>query len=56
MANCLTNELGIPISADRSVCADRFYDHIEKIKDAVSEYLYTRFGRWHDDIMMTLDL
>jgi transposase len=33
------------------VCANRFYDHIEKLKDAVSEYLDTRFGRWYYDII-----
>ncbi|MGB6527433.1 MAG: transposase [Candidatus Nitrosopolaris sp.] len=33
------------------VCANRFYDHIEKLKDAVSEYLDTRFGKCYYDII-----
>lgn len=28
------------------VCANRFYEHIEEQKAAVSEYLDKRFGRW----------
>ena len=32
------------------VCANRFYEHIENQKAAVSEYLDKRFGRWNNDI------
>ena len=32
------------------VCANRFYTNIEEQKDAVSEYLDKRFGRWCNDI------
>jgi hypothetical protein len=32
------------------VCANRFYEHIEKQKAAASEYLDKRFGRWNNDI------
>jgi hypothetical protein len=28
------------------VCANRFYQHIEDQKVAISEYLNKRFGRW----------
>jgi len=33
-----------------NICANKFYDHIEEQKTAVSEYLDKRFGRWYDDI------
>ena len=32
------------------VCANRFYEHIEDQKTAVSEFLDNRFGRWNNDI------
>ena len=32
------------------VCANRFYTSIEEQKDAISEYLDKRFGRWRNDI------
>ena len=32
------------------VCANRFYEHIEEQKTAVSEFLDNRFGRWNNDI------
>ncbi|MER5174274.1 MAG: hypothetical protein ABJB76_08640 [Candidatus Nitrosocosmicus sp.] len=32
------------------VCANRFYTNIEEQKDAVSEYLDRRFGKWYNDI------
>ncbi|MFZ0514453.1 MAG: hypothetical protein WAM14_22805, partial [Candidatus Nitrosopolaris sp.] len=41
------NERRVNQQIKLDVCANRFYDHIEKLKDAVSEYLGTRFGRWH---------
>jgi transposase len=31
------------------VCANRFYTNIEEQKDAISEYLDKRFGRWYND-------
>ena len=33
-----------------NICANRFYDHIEEQKAAVSEYLDKRFGGWYEDI------
>jgi hypothetical protein len=33
-----------------NICANRFYDHLEEQKTAVSEYLDKTFGRWYDDI------
>ncbi|MFZ0515238.1 MAG: hypothetical protein WAM14_26815 [Candidatus Nitrosopolaris sp.] len=45
----MNEELTLQIKSD--VCANRFYDHMEKLKDAVSEYLDTRFGRWYYDII-----
>jgi hypothetical protein len=32
------------------MCANRFYTSIEEQKDAISEYLDKRFGRWFNDI------
>ena len=37
------------------MCKQILY-HIEEQKDAVSEYLDKRFGKWYNDIYMTLDL
>ncbi|MFZ0515241.1 MAG: hypothetical protein WAM14_26830, partial [Candidatus Nitrosopolaris sp.] len=45
------NERRVNQQIKLDVCANRFYDHIEKLKDAVLEYLDTRFGRWHCDII-----
>ena len=33
------------ISPGTDVCTFRFYAHIEKLNDAVPEYLHARFGR-----------
>jgi transposase len=44
------NERTINQHIKSDVCANRFYDHIEKQKNAVSEYLDKTFGRWYDDI------
>ena len=32
------------------ICANRFYTNIEEQKDAISEYLDNKFGRWDNDI------
>jgi hypothetical protein len=44
------NERRVNQQIKSDVCANRFYDHIEKLKEAVSEYLDSRFGRWYYDI------
>lgn len=44
------NERRINQQIKSDVCANRFYDHIEEQKTAVSEYLDKTFGRWYDDI------
>ena len=44
------NERRINQQIKSDVCANRFYDHIEEQKTAVSDYLDKRFGRWYDDI------
>jgi hypothetical protein len=44
------NERKVNQQIKSNICANRFYDHIEEQKTAVSEYLDKRFGRWHDDI------
>ena len=44
------NERRINQQIKSDVCANRFYNHIEELKDRVSEYLDKRFGRWYDDI------
>jgi hypothetical protein len=44
------NERTINQHIKSDVCANRFYDHIEKQKTAVSEYLDKTFGRWYNDI------
>jgi DDE superfamily endonuclease len=44
------NERRINQQIKSDVCANRFYDHIEEQKTAVSEYLDKLFGRWYDDI------
>jgi len=32
------------------MCKQILYQHIEEQKDAVSEYLDRRFGKWYNDI------
>jgi len=44
------NERTINQHIKSDVCANRFYDHMEKQKTAVSEYPDKTFGRWYDDI------
>ena len=44
------NERKVNQQIKSHVCANRFHEHIEEQKDAVSEYLDKRFGRWYDDI------
>ncbi|MGB6532222.1 MAG: transposase [Candidatus Nitrosopolaris sp.] len=41
------NERRVNQQIKSDVCANRFYDHIEKLKDAVSEYLDTRYTGTH---------
>ena len=40
------NERKVNERIKSDVCANRFYEHIEDQKSAVSEYLDKRFGRW----------
>ena len=44
------NERKVNQQIKSDVCANRFYEHMEDQKAAVSEYLDKRFGRWYDDI------
>lgn len=44
------NERKVNQQIKSDVCANRFYEHMEEQKAAVSEYLDKRFGRWYDDI------
>src|SRR5438093_650672 len=44
------NERRVNQQIKLDVCANRFYNHIEEQKTAVSEYLDKTFGRWYDDI------
>ena len=44
------NERKVNQQIKSDVCANRFYEHIEEQKTAVSEYLDKTFGRWYDDI------
>lgn len=44
------NERKVNQRIKSDVCANRFYTNIEEQKDAISEYLDNRFGRWHYDI------
>ncbi len=44
------NERKVNQCIKSDVCANRFYTNIEEQKDAISEYLDNRFGRWHYDI------
>jgi DDE superfamily endonuclease len=40
------NERKVNQRIKSDVCANRFYEHIEDQKAAISEYLDKRFGRW----------
>ena len=44
------NERKVNQKIKSDVCANRFYTNIEEQKDAISEYLDKRFGRWFNDI------
>ena len=44
------NERKVNQHIKSDVCANRFYTSIEEQKDAISEYLDKRFGKWHYDI------
>jgi hypothetical protein len=44
------NERKVNQKIKSDVCANRFYTNIEEQKDAISEYLDKRFGRWYNDI------
>jgi len=43
------NERKVNQQIKLDVCANRFYNHIEEQKTAVSEYLDKTFGRWYYD-------
>ena len=44
------NERKVNQHIKSDVCGNRFYEHIEEQKTAVSEYLNKTFGIWYDDI------
>lgn len=44
------NERKVNHKIKSDVCANRFYINIDEQKDAVSEYLDRRFGKWYNDI------
>ena len=44
------NERQVNQRIKSDVCANRFYTNIEEQKDAISEYLDNKFGRWNNDI------
>ena len=44
------NERKVNQRIKSNICANRFYDHIEEQKTAISEYLDKIFGRWYGDI------
>jgi transposase len=44
------NERKVNQKIKSDVCANRFYTNIEEQKDAISQYLDKRFGRWSNDI------
>jgi hypothetical protein len=44
------NERKVNQQIKSNICANRFYDHIEEQKTAISEYLDKTFGRWYDGI------
>jgi DDE superfamily endonuclease len=44
------NERKVNQKIKSDVCANRFYTNIEEQKDAISEYLDNKFGRWNYDI------
>jgi hypothetical protein len=41
-----TNERKVYQRIKSDICANRFYEHIEDQKAAISEYLDKQFGRW----------
>ena len=41
------NERKVNQKIKSDVCANRFYTNIEEQKDAISEYLNNKFGRWN---------
>ena len=41
------NERRVNQQIKSDVCANRFYQYIEELKDQVSEYLDKQFGRWY---------
>ena len=41
-----SNERRVNQQIKSDVCANRFYQYIEELKDQVSEYLDKQFGRW----------
>lgn len=44
------NERKVNQKIKSDVCANKFYTSIEEQKDAISEYLDNKFGRWNYDI------
>jgi hypothetical protein len=44
------NERKVNQKIKSDVCVNKFYTNIEGQKDAISEYLDNRFGRWCNDI------
>ena len=44
------NERKVNQKIKSNVCTNRFYTSIKEQKDAISEYLDKRFGRWCNDI------
>ena len=44
------NERKVNQKIKSDVCANRFYTNVEEQKDAISEYLDNKFGRWNYDI------
>lgn len=44
------NERKVNQKIKLDVCANRFYTNIEEQKDAISEYLDNKFGKWNYDI------
>lgn len=43
------NERKVNQQMKSCVCANKFYEHIQYQKDAVSYFLDNRFGKWNDD-------
>jgi len=44
------NERKVNQKIKSDVCANRFYTNVEEQKDAISEYLDNKFGKWNYDI------